>query len=341
MARSSEKPSFDQLLARLEAGDIGPVYVLCGDEGYLIERAVSLLKSQLVEPGDDLAYTALRAGEVPSKSIFSAARTVPMLSDRQLVVVRQAEALDEEGQALLIKYIEDPVESTCLVLVAGKIDKRLKVWSRANKRGVLFEATPLKEYQVSRWIMSRSQAYGVRLSPQTAQLMADSTGADLLVVEDALERLSLYLGGGGEASAHDVEAVVSSSRVRSVFELTDAIGRRDVGGAMRTLSNMLANQEMPLRLLATLATQLRRLLMAAELGREVSSSPRQLASRLKIHPYAAEKISEQVRRFSRTELRRALQRLAQADLELKSSRRPDALIMEETLLDLCLGRPVI
>jgi DNA polymerase-3 subunit delta len=337
VGRSGDAPSFDTLLAKLEAGKLQPVYVLYGEEQYLIERALAIIKKSIVEPDDDLAYQSMRAGESSGKSIVSSARTVPMLSDRQMVVVRQVDALTADDQALLLKYIEKPVDSTCLVLVGTKIDKRFKVWSLANKKGMVFEAAPLKEYQLSNWIMSRAKTHGLRLSSRTAQLMADSTGVDLSIVEDALERLSLYVGQGREASAQDVEAVVSSSRVRSVFDLTDAFGRRDVAVALRTLTNMLSNREAPLRLLATLATHLRRLLMAAELGRDVAGNPRELASRLKVHPFVAEKISDQVRRFTVSELRAALQRLALADLELKSARRPDELIMEETILDLCLG----
>lgn len=335
--RSNDDQSFDLLLNNLEAGEIQPVYVLHGPEGFLIERALTSLKRRVVEPGDDMAHQTFRGGETPARTIVAAARTVPMLCERQLVIVRQADDLSKEDQDLLLKYVESPVSSTCLVLLAGKIDKRYKLWSHASRNGLAFHAAALSERQLPGWISKRAQACGLKLSAQAVQVLAESTGTDLATVEDALERLALYIGDRPTATAGDVELVVASSRVRSVFELTDALGRKDASTALRTLSNMLSNQEVPLRLLATLATHVRRLLMAAELGSGYLSDPRRLAAKLSIHPYAAEKVAAQAGRFTRDELRAALLRLARTDLELKSARRPDKLVMEEMILDLCLG----
>jgi DNA polymerase-3 subunit delta len=335
--KASDDRTFDDLFASLEAGEVSPVHVLHGPETFLIERALTLFKKKAVEPGDDFAHQTFRGGETPARTIVSAARTVPMLSDRQLVIVRQADVLSKDDLDLMHTYIEAPVPSTCLVLVAGKIDKRFKLWSHASRNRMTYLAASLSERQLPGWISKRAQACGLKISPQAVQVLAESTGTDLATVEDALERLALYIGDRPAATVADVEVVVASSRVRSVFELTDALGRRDASAALRTLSNMLANQEAPLRLLATLATHVRRLLTAAELGRAVLSDPQKLAARLAIHPYAAEKVAAQAGRFSTRELRSALLRLARTDIELKSARRPDKLVMEEMILDLCLN----
>lgn len=342
MARSRTKASesFDNLLPRLEAGELQRVYVLYGQESFLIERALDLIKSKVVEPDDDMGYQTMRADECAGKTIVAAARTVPMLSERQLVVVRQADALKKDDQAVLLKYIEDPVESTCLVLLASKIDKRYKLWNHAYRNGMTFEAASLTERQLPNWIKQRAKAADLKLTPQAAQILGESTGTDLATVEDALQRLALYIGERQGARSQDVEAVVASSRVRSIFELTDALGRRDARAGLRTLDNMLGNREAPLRLLATLATHVRRLLMAAELGRYYLDNSRELASKLGIHPYAAEKVASQARRFRKQELRTALLRLAKTDTELKSARRSDRIVMEEMILDLCLGNPI-
>ncbi len=339
-SRAKDSESFDKLLSNLEAGKLLRVYVLYGQETFLIERALGLIKSKVVEPDDDMGYQTMRGDESSGKTIVSAARTVPMLSERQLVVVRQVDDLKKDDQDLLLKYLENPVDSTCLVLLASKIDKRYKLWNYAYRQGMTFEATPLTERQLPRWIQTRSEAAGLRLSPQAAQILAESTGTDLATVEDALQRLALYVGDRPGARAQDVEAVVASSRVRSIFELTDALGRRDAKAGLKTLDNMLANREAPLRLLATLATHVRRLLLAAELGRYYLNNSRELSAKLGIHPYAAEKVASQAGRFSKSELRSALLRLAKTDIELKSARRSDRIIMEEMILDLCLGNPV-
>lgn len=338
-SRKSDKPRFDLVLNAIDEGQIKPIYILHGPNVTLIDQALSKLKAVVVGENEDFAYQVLRGDEASGHSILDAARTLPMLAERQLILVRQADQLKADDQAVLLRYLEDPTPTTCLVLVATKIDKRLKFFNRAAKLGFVHEAGSITERELAGWLGTRARDFGLKMSPQVAHVLGDATGTDPTTIEDALERLSLYLGDRSEVSEADVETIVSSSRVHSIFELTDALGRRDVGSALRTLTNMLQNREAPLRILATLSTHMRRLLHAAELGDSMLRQHFELASALGVPPFLARKIAEQARRFSRRELRRALHRLAETDLELKGSKRPDELIMEEMVLALCLGSP--
>ncbi len=338
--RRRDRPRFDSILAAIEAGNVQRVYVLYGANTQQIEEALRGLKAAVVGEEDAFAaYQVFRGDEAKGVEIVNAARTVPMLADEQLIVVRRADALAASEQAVLLPYFESPTPSTCLVLIATKLDKRLKLWSRANKLGYVFEAAAAQERDLSAFISNRARARGLKMSPAVAHLIGETTGTDPTTIEDALERLGLFVGEGGAIENSDVEAVVSSSRVHSIFELTDALGRRDVSAALSTLTNMLANREAPLRILATLATHMRRLLHASELGGAALGNPNQLASELGLPSFLARKVADQTRQFSRGELRAAMRRLAATDLELKGSKRPDELILEEMVLALCLGRP--
>lgn len=334
--KKGSKAGIEQVLRALDRGEVDPIYIFHGPNTLLIEQALEKLKLKVVGDSEDFAYHVLRGDEVKGKEIANAARTVPMLATEQLIVVRRADALSADDQAALLPYIADPNPSTCLVLVATKIDKRLKFFAQANKRGLLFEAAAISERDLTTWIIGRSRAHGMRMAPNVAHILGDSTGTDAATVEDALERLRLYLGDRSEARAEDIEAVVSASRVRSVFELTDALGQRNTAGALRTLLNMLQNREAPLRLLATLATHMRRLVVVKDLLDQISSQSPELASEMGVPPFLARKLADQSHHFSKPELRRAMLRLAQTDLELKSARRADDIVLEEMIFDLCL-----
>lgn len=340
MARSRTRGSdegVEQVLRAIERGERAPVYFFHGDNSLVIDQAIAALKRLVVGDNEDFAYRALRGEETSGADIVNAARTVPMLAAEQLIVVRNAEALDADDQAALLPYLSAPNPATCLALVAAKFDSRTKLVAQAGKLGLVHEAAAVSQRELPGWIASRARARGLRMSPAVAQALAESAGSDAATVEDALERLALFMGDREEARVEDVEHVVSESRVRSIFELTDAIGQRRVEAALRTLANMLRNREAPLRLLATLATHVRRLLMVKELEGAGTTQPFELAQELGVPPFVAGKLAEQARHFSRQEVRRALLRLARTDLELKSARRPDALILEEMILDLCLG----
>jgi DNA polymerase-3 subunit delta len=342
VARSRTKGSdrgVEQVLRELERGERAPVYIFHGENTLLIDRALAQLRAMVVGESEDFGYRVFRGEDASGAEVVNAARTVPMLASEQLLVVRNADALDADDQAALLPYLSAPNPSTCLVLVAAKADGRTKLIAQATKLGMVHEAAAVTERELPGWIASRASARGLRMSPAVAQALGESTGADAATVEDALERLALFLGDRQEATVDDVDQVVSASRVRSVFELTDGLGQRRVPVALRALANMLRNREAPLRLLATLATHMRRLLLTRELERVGTVQPFELAQELGVPPFIANKISEQARHFSRAELRRALLRLAQTDLELKSARRPDELILQEMVLDLCLGAP--
>lgn len=334
--KKGSKAGIDQVLRALDRGEIDPVYVFHGPNTLLIEQALERLKLKIVGESADFAYQVLRGGEIKGQEIVNAARTVPMLATEQLIVVRRADALSADDQAALLPYITAPNPSTCLVLVATKIDKRLKFFAKANKLGLIFDAAAIAQRDLTTWIIGRSSALGLRMAPNVAHILGDSTGTDAATVEDALERLRLYLGDRSEAREDDIEAVVSESRVRSVFEMTDALGQRNTARALRTLSNMLHNREAPLRLLATLATHMRRLVIVKDLLDQISPQSPELASELGVPPFLARKLADQSHHFSKPELRRAMLRLAQTDLELKSARRSDDIILEEMVFDLCL-----
>jgi DNA polymerase-3 subunit delta len=338
MAPSKPAPSVNTLLSQLRQGDLQPCYVLYGDETFLIRRALERFKTRVVPPDDDLAYVALRGEDVRGQDIARTARTVPMLSEQQLVVVRNADVLKSDDLAALLTYVKSPAPTTCLVLVVTKLDRRFKFFDYVARQGWAYQAQALTAKEAPRWIGQRARARGLQLSPEAAQVLADTAGTDLSLIEDALERLTLFVGEQKEATVDDIEAVVSSSRVRSVFELTDALGQRDLGGALRTLHHILEQGDQPLRLAATLATHLRRLLLAAELGPGALNDPHRLTGPLGVPPFIARKLASQARHFSRRELRQALVRCADTDLELKGAKRPDKLILEQLIIELC-GTP--
>lgn len=333
--KRAAKKSFDVLLPAIKAGNIEPLYVFSGEERFLIEKALTLLKQQVAGEGEELAYEAIRGEETSAKDVVGAAKTVSMFASQRLIVVRGAEALLKGDSSALVEYIKAPNDASVLVLVFTKLDGRTSFATKVRASGALYVADPLNDQRLGSWISTRAKERGLALTHEALAVLAEATGTDLSIVDDALERLSLYVGDRAEVTAQDVEATVASSRVRSVFELTDALGQKNIKGAIRTLDNMLANKESPLVIVATLATHIRRLLGAVELGPSALRNPSRLSEQLGIHSFVARKLSTQAQHFESKELRKAIIQLAQTDRELKSSRRPPDLIMEELLFGLC------
>jgi DNA polymerase-3 subunit delta len=162
-----------------------------------------------------------------------------------------------------------------------------------------------------------------------------AVGPDASALDDAIERLGLYAGGSPVETDH-VATVVSSIRQNKVFDLTDALGSRNPGRAMALLEEFLGNREEPLRLLALVARHMRQLVLARVYAPQ-NLPQADLARLLGVPPFAVSKLLSQSRVFNGTQLEVSLMRIARADVELKSSRRPAGLILEDAIMDLCLS----
>jgi DNA polymerase-3 subunit delta len=330
------------LLEHLDERTLQPVYLLHGPERFLIDEVLTRLRGLvLAGPMADLNFRRLRAGDVSAAEIAAEARAVPMLSSRRLLVVDEGERLQAADLEILDPIFERPAPETCLVVAAAKLDQRRGPILRAAKRGQLWKAEAPGDRDLPGYLAQRARTRGVRLSPEAVAAIVVAVGGDCAALDDAMERTVLYAGPGREATAADVREVVSPVRQHSVFELVDAIGGRRPDRALALVAELLDRREEPLKLVGLLARHVRQLLQARVRLHTSGGAldPGALAGELGLHPFVAKKLLAQCRAFRGAELENALARLARADLELKSSRRPAALVLEQAVNDLSFGPP--
>jgi DNA polymerase-3 subunit delta len=325
------------LLDEVDKGRFRPVYFVHGPERYLVEQLIARLRAALLAgPMAAFNFRRVQAKETSGAEIAAEARAVPMLAARRLLVVDDADKLDASDWEALEGYLAAPSELATVVLAAGKFDLRRGVFAKANKRGEVHAAEPLTERSLPGFVRRRAAERNVALDQGVDAALAAAIGPDAAAIDDAIERLGLYAGLGGKVREEDVAEVVTAVRQRSVFELVDAIGQRRRAEAVSLLARLLAAREEPLRLLSLLARHYRQLL-TARIELHKGAGEGELAARLGVPPFIARKIAAQCGRFGGADLEAALARLAQADLDLKSSRRPGNLVLEEAVIGLALG----
>lgn len=328
------RPSGSDPLAPLREGEPGPLYFLYGRERYLVDRAVELLRARVLDPRTrDFNYELYYGKEAGAARIVQAARTLPMMAKRRLVLVRDVDEMKADELAGLIGYVGDPAPESCLVLVGEKIDQRLKFFAAFKKHGTLVKLDPLYERQLPDFVRGEARARGVTLAADAVQLVVDEIGAELGQLADAVERLSIFAGERKQISAADVVAVVATTRQRSVFELANAVGQRDRAGALAMLASMLEARESGVRIVAMLARHLRQLWITSELL-ERTRDKFEIAQALGIPPFFVEDMMRQARTLDRARAARMHAALFLADKNLKSSRLDDARILESLVLEL-------
>jgi len=318
----------------VEKGELGPLYLLYGDEPYLVERGVKKLLDRAVDPGfRDFNLNVFYGNECKGDEVFGAAQTLPMFAALRVVLVKKGGELSAGAMELLLSYLQDPSPSTCLILQAEKIDGRKKFFAEFKKRGELVEFKRPYENQLGPYVRDEVRAAGKKIDAEAAELLAYLVGNNLQELVSQIEKLCVYCGKKEVIGVSDVKAIVSDTKVESVFEFTDALGAKDLGRALRMLTTLLGDGEAPLRILGAVARHYRQLWQVRELlDRKIPSGD--LAKASGINPYFLKKVTDQARNYPVSELKVVFERMLDLDLAFKSGGRSDALL-ERFVMESC------
>lgn len=229
-----------QLMEDARAGIFKPVYLLMGDEPYYPELICqAILDNCIDEFGKDFNETVCFGADVTAEQVITAARRFPMMAERQLVVVKEAQML--KGIEDLAVYCNAPLDSTVLVLLMHKAsaDKRKALYKSVQKNGVVVDSPALRDYEMPRWIEAYYGSRGLSIDPQGAQLLAESAGTDLSTIVVETDKLVKNLPEGcREVTLQDIEKNVGISRQFSIFELTRELSMRNSAKALKIAAHL-------------------------------------------------------------------------------------------------------
>jgi DNA polymerase-3 subunit delta len=323
-----------ELLSEAEAGRVPPAIVIAGSERFFIDRAVGALRKAVVGEGPRGFNEDIFEGKgVNATRVIDAARTLPMLASQRFVLVRDAEALAPAELDKLADYLDAASPSSCVVLIAEKLDGRTRLAKRAQKLGLLIDAAPIKQHELRSFVQGEANRRKLRIAPDALAALVDSIGTDLPAIDDALERLTLYAGPGTAIDLAAVEACVTKLRVESIWALVDAVSMRDRRTALGAAASLLADREPPLRILAMIARQLR-IVSRMQAALAAGLPPQDAARQAGAPPFKARDLTTAAKRFDRKALTHAFAVLAETDLALKGSKRPGDVVLQGAILAL-------
>jgi DNA polymerase-3 subunit delta len=330
----------EEAIEQARAGRLAPIYLVAGEGRLLRDEVVEELRKAALAGGiPAFNEDKFTAGETDVEKVIAAARTVPMMARRRFVLVRSAERWDGADASApferLAEYAAAPVDSTCMAIVAGKLDGRRKLFQVARKLGFLVACDALDDRAIPGWIVTRCAARGSSIDREVAELLNAVAGPDLSSLDDAIERLSLYVGPGAAIDEAALGVCVARVRTADTWALVDAVGARDLGRAMRTLADAYDPRERGLPLLGALAWSVRQLAryQAAVAG---GARPDDAARTAGVfQPFRARELALKARSVRPKEVERWILVLAETDLALKSSRRAPDAVLEDMLTRLC------
>lgn len=231
--------AYRQVMKELEKGTYCPVYYLMGDEPFFIDSIADYIREHaLPEEARDFNQIVLYGNETTMNEVIQRARAYPMGSDRQVIIVKEAQHLmkkdSESGGSpsdILSAYLTQPQPSTVLVFCHknGSLDRRKKIVAVIEKNGVLFESKKVKDDALPEFIGEFLNEHGLKMSPKAISMMSESVGADLCRMNGELEKLVTALPEGvKEVTPEFIEEHVGISKDYNIFEFRDAIINKNV-----------------------------------------------------------------------------------------------------------------
>jgi len=302
---------------------------LYGEEAFLLDECLNyLLDATLDKASRDFNLLVVGAKEVEPASLMDTARTFPMFVHQRMIVVKQAHNLRTDQLDLLLDYIADPVPECCLIFCADKIDKRKKFFQQFKKTGELVEFKPLYPNKIPAFVRERVRTLDKMFSEDAMALFCRRVGSNLSEIVTELNKLCNYCGDTRLIDVADVAAVVSDTRIDSIFDLTDAIGGKDLSRSLILLERLQDEGEAPLKILAMVTRHFRQLWKAKSLLAQ-GVAHQEIARRVRINPYFLPDVVRQAEKISSHSFPESFELFIELDLALKSSgAQPKALLQQ-------------
>lgn len=218
-----------KIINDIKAGNIKPIYFLMGEEPYYIDKLSEYIENTILQEHErDFNQTVLYGRDVTIEDVVSNAKRYPMMADRQVVIVKEAQDLVKTIDKLE-SYAENPQPTTVLVICYKykTLDKRKKITKILAQKGVVYESKKLYENQVGEWLKRVLQGKKLNIEPKAAAMLVDFLGTDLSKIANELDKLAIILPQGSTITPAIIEENIGFSKDFNVFEFRKAIGERN------------------------------------------------------------------------------------------------------------------
>jgi DNA polymerase-3 subunit delta len=325
----------------MAADSTPPVYLLHGDDEFAIAQFVAGLEARVGDPATaSMNITRLDGRTSDLDEAFSAAAAMPFLADRRLVILYHplARLSGKAAQGTFMERLERVPASSALVLVEDKElteprDRRkgkvhwLEKWAGQHPDLVFQKVFSLpRGAAMTRWIQERARSAGGQFTPQAASLLVTLVGEEPRQVDQEIQKLLTYVNFRRPVEVDDVENLTADTAQGDIFAMVDALGNQQGHAALAMLHRLLEMQD-PISIFGMVVRQIRLLLLAREVL-DSGGQKEEVARMLRVHPFVAEKISEQARHFGLAQLERLYHRLLDLDEAIKTGGMPADLVLD-------------
>lgn len=312
----------DVVLKEIKTNKFKPVYFLHGDEPFYIDSIAEELENRVV-PESERGFNqfVLYGKDTDVAGVLSYARRFPFMSEKQLVLVKEAHKLggidQKENQARLEEYALNPLNSTVLALCfQSNADERKTFVKAFNTHGVVVQSKKMYDNKLPEWVTRFCHTEGLKISPKAVQMIVDNIGNDLKRLTNEIRKVKVNIGGDAGIDADAVERYIGISKEYNVFEFQKALTARDVMKANRIATYFASNlKDNPLApILIILYNYFTKVLLAHV---SPDKSEKGLAAELGINPFFVKDYSQAMRNYPAIKVAKIIGYLRDTDAKMK------------------------
>ncbi len=314
----------------IQNGNFQQVYLLYGEERYLVNQYKTKLRKALGDAEDQMNNHLYRGKDISVGEIIDLAETLPFLAERRVIMIEDS-GLFKSGGEQMAEYLGSPNETTFFLFVESEVDKRSKLFKTVSSKGYVCEFAKQEEATLRRWVKSLLNKEGKSASDFTLQLLLSKTGNDMDNIHMEVEKLICYCMDREIIEESDVEAVCITRISNHVFDMVDAIAAKNQRKVMDLYYDLMALKEPPMRILFLIARQCNLLMQVKEMQQN-HVQQRDMAPVLAVPPFAVKKYVAQAEKFSAKQLRNALTKCVETEEQVKTGVMDDVLSLEVLLM---------
>ncbi len=319
----------------IKQGTFKQIYLLYGEERYLIKQYADRLFSALGNGEDNMNTHVYEGKDVPVTEIIDQAETLPFLAERRVLLIRDS-GLFKSGGEKMAEYLASPNETAFFIFRESEVDKRSKLFKLVQSNGCAVEFSTPDENTLKRWVRDIVAKEGKSISEHTIQLFLTKTGADMANIRMELEKLICYCISKDTISDTDVETICTTRINNHIFDMINAIAAKQTKLALSLYNDLLSLKEPPMRILFLLARQYNLLLQVKELKAK-GFPDKEIASKVGLAPFLVGKYAAQATHFKASGLRAAIKQCIENEEAVKMGQINDVMSVE-LLIFYCLNQ---
>lgn len=329
MLQYSYKVCFGETMKNIKndiaQNDYKPVYLLCGEEAFLINTYKNMLKEGIC--GDNTMNLSVYRGEdIDVDRIAEDCMAMPFFAPRRLVLIENSGMIKASSDKMAAMIKELP-ETTCVIFAEQEIDKRNKLYKAIKEKGYICEMKPQKPDDLCNWICKILGSAGKKIRTEDARLIIMKTGTDMYNIYNEIQKLIAYTGESNIVDRNAINLMCSELLEDKIFDMIDAIARKDTARTMKLYGDLLTLKVAPLKMLAILSKKYAQLLSVKDMKNGGCSS-QEIASRVGIHPYFVKQYIDQAGNFSEKDLKIIIEDCISTETDIKSGRMEDKYAVE-------------